>query len=1451
MALDDSHPVPGLRLAWVLDRQAEEAKDPILAGHSWATTIVRAEIRKTDIIPHLQEEIRQFPAPFLLFLPVAVSLDLDAGDGARRQLRRKLDGPDLRLFDGDDESRWRFVENAEVRINDAAAKADATNLHAREVVPLAWAMPLDAKRESAGRFWAFFPTDTATRLPGILNAPWKVNNDRTALIKGEWNNALMREAAGLIARTLSELATEADPGRPLDAFPRQLELKDELAAPLVEALWARILAAVIIPDAQGTPRPSGALKRPPLDDADLQRQWNELAPVEARVRWVHPTCLTGDRPKRLEALVERLRKGLFSFANSSQDDFRRFCEAKKQGLSRASASDWFAEIATINPASAKRVLAFAKHYAKQQPVPWSSERPCLRIIPADSGRLCCATEIVLAPEGIPIPPGRECVARALASDTETLRLLTEVLGVKRLDDEGWRELLGQDLASAMKERPFGPRKNDKEWRMFWEILRHAPCVVRKVFVEQHCGQIRVLRRDGAWVLYDEALLPGGIVGVDDPDKSNLDVLVDADAHAVDQDLLAAIGVGKFPVGEVGPDHYRNVVGDEHLERLIKWLGAVDYYYRVKLDTNSNPQSGNLRPFSLVMPHGWMLLAQLQGQPNARLTKQFLGTLGSLAEQVGFGHITRPKLYPQIQVTHPLLWFIRQHGTFAIGQHSILLATLLARREIDVLSRMAGWSQIKGPLARLVDLVGAPALTQPSRAHIGALWQALFEHLGTPDAIAADGLHGLWTAAAADGQVPETVQTHRGAVPLSSIYVSGLANLTQRARAQGKTAITLEAVTLKLWLDKGARNLDALFHAQWSEVLASPALLEAIVPELAEVLRCEARTGALVLTVRGLRLEIEGQGQPIPCLLWEGVLHLDPAQMEALSRVKRLAAILQEADAAGWLNQPIAEARRIIGDAQLQANREGVAAGASLADRLLRAVGGKTQTLIQVLGETVDKALPSDCSSLGIAELVLAMRGPTILQDIRSTLEAEGLCPPSRWGGDEARAFVAAIGFPDAFAAAPETRREAQESISGPIRLPPLHDFQDEVFTGLRELIESRNRRRRAVVSLPTGGGKTRVTVQAAVDLVLKPESGKRSVLWVAQTDELCEQAVQSFRQVWVNRGAERTDLRIIRFWGGHRNPSPSTVGRPTVVIASIQTLNSRIGRDELDWLSHPGLVVVDECHHALTPSYTGLLKWLDAESPRSGATAKDEPPIIGLSATPFRGANDDEENLRLAKRFDQRWLPADQQSLHENLTSQGILAVAEHEPLPSPSLLPPALIERMGAQSDSEGIQFENLLEELNRWLADDEDRNRLLIDTIAQCRQESILFFTNSVQHAEEMAVRLNIKGIPAHAVSGDTPASARRYFLERFQSGQARILCNHSVLTTGFDAPRTDMVLIARQVMSPVRYMQMVGRGLRGVKNGGTARCRIVTVLDNLGRFSGKHPYHFCAKFFPLKEV
>jgi len=197
--------------------------------------------------------------------------------------------------------------------------------------------------------------------------------------------------------------------------------------------------------------------------------------------------------------------------------------------------------------------------------------------------------------------------------------------------------------------------------------------------------------------------------------------------------------------------------------------------------------------------------------------------------------------------------------------------------------------------------------------------------------------------------------------------------------------------------------------------------------------------------------------------------------------------------------------------------------------------------------------------------------------------------------------------------------------------------------------------------------------------------------------------------------------------------------------------------------------------------------------------------------------------------------------------SQSVLAEAINEEMQSGVDLTQEELERLDQLPDPwQGLDFEKILESINQRLAGNEQRNHRLVERIRKANERSVLFFTNSVLHAEEMSARLNLADISAAAVSGSTPTVARRYFLERFQRGDIRVLCNHSVLTTGFDAPKTDMVLIARQVFSPVRYMQMVGRGLRGEKNGGTAQCRIVTVMDNLGRFENRHPYHYCEKYF-----
>ena len=113
-------------------------------------------------------------------------------------------------------------------------------------------------------------------------------------------------------------------------------------------------------------------------------------------------------------------------------------------------------------------------------------------------------------------------------------------------------------------------------------------------------------------------------------------------------------------------------------------------------------------------------------------------------------------------------------------------------------------------------------------------------------------------------------------------------------------------------------------------------------------------------------------------------------------------------------------------------------------------------------------------------------------------------------------------------------------------------------------------------------------------------------------------------------------------------------------------------------------------------------------------------------------------------------------------------------------------------------------------------------------------------MEHSQYLAGRLQLNGCDAAAIVGETRKGVRQDFVRRFQEGHLRVLCNYEVLTTGFDAPRVDTVFIARTTFSPVLYQQMIGRGLRGERNGGKATCRIVTVVDNYTRFGEKLAYH-----------
>lgn len=134
------------------------------------------------------------------------------------------------------------------------------------------------------------------------------------------------------------------------------------------------------------------------------------------------------------------------------------------------------------------------------------------------------------------------------------------------------------------------------------------------------------------------------------------------------------------------------------------------------------------------------------------------------------------------------------------------------------------------------------------------------------------------------------------------------------------------------------------------------------------------------------------------------------------------------------------------------------------------------------------------------------------------------------------------------------------------------------------------------------------------------------ILWIAQTDELCEQAVQSWKFVWSKVGPEHP-LVISRLWSS--NEATPVDGRPHLVVATDAKLDSCLEKENYTWLRDTAsLVIIDEAHTAMSKRYTRLLEQLNLTHHRTGRH------LIGLTATPYR--NNEELTRLLVQRFGSR-----------------------------------------------------------------------------------------------------------------------------------------------------------------------------------------------------------------------
>lgn len=360
---------------------------------------------------------------------------------------------------------------------------------------------------------------------------------------------------------------------------------------------------------------------------------------------------------------------------------------------------------------------------------------------------------------------------------------------------------------------------------------------------------------------------------------------------------------------------------------------------------------------------------------------------------------------------------------------------------------------------------------------------------------------------------------------------------------------------------------------------------------------------------------------------------------------------------------------------------------------------------------------------------------------------------------------------------------------------------------------------RAIVHMPTGAGKTRTAMALICDHMRVHAAS--TVVWLANSAELCEQAAEEFKKAWSHRGDRQ--VRLVRAWGGSDWDLP-TVGEGSLVVAGVQQLAASLRRDEGRMLQSLGrqtsLVVFDEAHMAVAPTYERVVGWLTTGSPPAS--------LVGLTATPGRTWNDPDEDRRLLDMFRRRvTMKVDgYQSPISYLMKEGYLARPDITQVPWCD----DALDSQVIRSIEDGL---DLPVSFVRNMASNAKRNAVVIQHLMQLASEHkrILVFAASVEHAKALAQVAAIMGLgSARCVTGQTSSYDREAAIRWYQeaSDDVRILSNFGVLTTGFDAPRTSACLIARPTMSLVLYSQMIGRALRGTRAGGNAFADVRTVID-----------------------
>ena len=339
----------------------------------------------------------------------------------------------------------------------------------------------------------------------------------------------------------------------------------------------------------------------------------------------------------------------------------------------------------------------------------------------------------------------------------------------------------------------------------------------------------------------------------------------------------------------------------------------------------------------------------------------------------------------------------------------------------------------------------------------------------------------------------------------------------------------------------------------------------------------------------------------------------------------------------------------------------------------------------------------------------------------------------------------------------------------------LFDYQED----MKERIEKALRLHRSVMAqMPTGTGKTYL-LTAVIDSFVS-NNPMEKVWIVAHRRELVSQIDETVRKFHSYSASNTSSLLS------------------SVKAMSIQWLMRHY--DEIE--EEPGMIVIDEAHHALAKTYKEMWE----RFPKAK--------FLGLTATPCRLNGKGFTDL-----FDvlvQSWgVP--------EFISKGRLATYDFVSIKSDGVTQRLIdsLQKRGADGDYQNKEMDMLLNKKPSI-----DRLYRSLEEFGKDRK-GIVYAIN-ISHAQKITKLYQEHGVKAIAIDSKTPAAERQQDIEAFKKGDIQVLVNVDIFSEGFDCPDVEFVQLARPTLSLAKYLQMVGRGLRIAK--GKKNC---VIIDNVGLY------------------